>query len=202
MPDDLALVIGASALVFASTNVDDFVLLLAFFGTERRHAGSIIAGQYLGIAVLVAVSLAGATVANRLSSPVVGLLGLVPIVLGLRRLGSPATGDEPVPTASGLRAAHVASVALATIGSGGDNIAAYVPFFAALEPRGRLASVLVFACLTGVWCLGARAVVGQPRVEALIVRGGRRLVGWVMIGLGAIILVRAGTLAVLICGAR
>ena len=48
--------IASATCVFAGTDLDDLVVLTALFGSRQLDRRSIIAGQYLGIAALVAVS--------------------------------------------------------------------------------------------------------------------------------------------------
>ncbi|WP_346962074.1 cadmium resistance transporter [Clostridium sp.] len=71
---------------FASTNIDDIFILMLFFsqinnGVEKRH---IIIGQYLGIILLITISIIGALGVSLIPSEYVGLLGLVPIYLGVK----------------------------------------------------------------------------------------------------------------------
>src|SRR5437870_499858 len=72
--------------VFASTNVDLFVLLVALFLGSRNgglRTWQIVLGQYLAFAALVAAS---ATVAAGLAvvpNDWIGLLGLLPLAIGL-----------------------------------------------------------------------------------------------------------------------
>lgn len=51
-------VLAASVTTFAATNLDDLFLLTMFFA-RRVTARRIVAGQYLGFAAIVLVSLAG-----------------------------------------------------------------------------------------------------------------------------------------------
>ena len=79
--------LGWAAVLFASTNIDDIVLLLAFFSDDRTDPAHVVAGQFAGIATLVGVSLMAALIASRaLPTGYSGLLGVVPIVLGVKRL--------------------------------------------------------------------------------------------------------------------
>ena len=78
--------VGVAVALFAATNVDDLFLLVAFFADPRRRPGAIVAGQSLGIAVLVAASLAASLVSRVLPAPWVGLLGLVPLARGIAGL--------------------------------------------------------------------------------------------------------------------
>ena len=73
-------------VTFAATNVDDLFILMFFFSQtdaafRRRH---IVAGQYLGFAVLVAISLLGFFGSFILPTAWIGLLGLFPIIMGKR----------------------------------------------------------------------------------------------------------------------
>ena len=52
-------ILGASVTTFALTNIDDACLLTLLFA-QRIPARRIVAGQYLGFAVIVVVSLLGA----------------------------------------------------------------------------------------------------------------------------------------------
>jgi cadmium resistance protein CadD (predicted permease) len=85
---------------FAATNVDDIVLLMLWFsqrGPDLRGE-QIVAGQYLGFVALVALSLLGFLGALVVPPAWVGLLGLVPLSLGLRRLWQrrwPTTTPSP-----------------------------------------------------------------------------------------------------------
>jgi len=71
---------------FVSTNIDDLLLLVGFFSDRSFSRGLIFAGQILGMAIIVAISLAAASVAVAISPAHVGLLGLAPIIIGIGKL--------------------------------------------------------------------------------------------------------------------
>jgi cadmium resistance protein CadD (predicted permease) len=48
--------LGIGVVVFASTNIDDIVLLAAFFADRHLLTRHIVIGQFLGIGVLTAAS--------------------------------------------------------------------------------------------------------------------------------------------------
>ncbi len=157
------MILGAAATVYVATNIDNFLVLLAFFAHNGYTDAESVLGQFLGISVLVAASLLGARAALLLPTHVVGLLGLVPFGLGLRRL-LVGSGAGPVTNAPDGRPRVTRSLAVAgaAIGNGGDNVAAYVPFFAVLTSVELAVSLAAFAILTGLWCLAARAVMAHP----------------------------------------
>ena len=73
-----------SLTAFASTNIDDLFILTLFFGNKKIKQPEIIAGQFLGIVALIAVSLLGSLIGLVVDPAYIGILGLVPIYLGLK----------------------------------------------------------------------------------------------------------------------
>ncbi|MDQ3446820.1 MAG: cadmium resistance transporter, partial [Pseudomonadota bacterium] len=78
--------LGIGIVVFASTNIDDMFLLAAFFADPQLRHRSIVIGQYLGIGALVLVSALSALLALAFPAGWVALLGIVPLLMGLRKL--------------------------------------------------------------------------------------------------------------------
>ncbi|WP_412749323.1 cadmium resistance transporter [Krasilnikovia sp. M28-CT-15] len=181
--------------VFAGTNVDDLVVLTVLF-LAARAAGRpapwrIWAGQYLGIGVLVCVSVLAALGLALVPDRHVGWLGLVPIALGVRGLVG-AIRDGADSGGPPVAAAGVLSVAGVTIANGADNIAVYTPVFRTLGAADSALVVAVFAALVAVWCAAAAWLGGHRRVVALVGRYGHWLVPLVFIAIGGVILAQSG----------
>jgi len=175
---------------FISTNIDDLFLLVGFFSDRSFSRVHIFGGQILGMAIIVAISLAAASAALAISPQRVGLLGVAPIVIGigkLLRLGK--AEDEGQPTAVG-----VLQVATVTIVNGGDNIAAYTPIFATQGSGDMIATLAIFAVLTLVWCLAALGLVRHTALGKPLRRYGHVLLPFILIGLGGLILYRSGAI--------
>jgi len=194
--DHLAGTLAAAVGVFTGTNVDDLVVLTVLFLSSRaigRPARwQIWAGQYAGIALLVAASALAALGLSIVADRWVGLLGLIPLGLGVRglvrALRAHAAGDDTAATvASGL-----VSVAGVTIANGADNISVYTPLFRTIGLSSSLVTVAVFALLVAVWCLAGSWLGSHRRVIAVVRRYGRWLVPVVFIVIGAVILIRSG----------
>lgn len=192
------LVAQATAL-FAVTNIDDLVLLAVLFGqaTSRTRALRVVAGWYVGyLPVLTAAVVIGALGARLLPENVLPLLGLLPLVLGLRaawtacleragrHVASPSD-DEVRWSASGPGVGTAAAVSLS---NGGDNIGVYGPVFAVSRPVVQLIYLVVFLGLVGVWCAASRLVSTRSVVSRAMARWGRVLLPVVLIGLGLNIL--------------
>jgi cadmium resistance protein CadD (predicted permease) len=175
---------------FISTNIDDLFLLVGFFSDRSFSRFSIFTGQILGIASLVAISLATAFAALAISPAHVGLLGVAPLIIGIGKLlRLEKIQDEGQPTAAG-----VVQVAAITIVNGGDNIAAYTPIFATQTPQEIVATVAIFAALTLLWCFAALGLVRHTVLGKPLRRYGHVLLPFILIGLGLLILYRSGAL--------
>lgn len=150
--DGIAGTIATACGMFAATNVDDLIVLTVLF-LSGRATGSprpwqIWAGQYAGIAALVLVSVVAALGLTIVPDEWIGLLGLVPLALGVRGLVAAVRSrdhDGPPAVASGLL-----PIAGVTIANGADNISAYTPVFRTIGPAPTVVTVAVFAA--GVAC--------------------------------------------------
>jgi cadmium resistance transport/sequestration family protein len=201
-------IILTAILTFTATNIDDIFLLMMFFSQtnavfRRRH---VVAGQYLGFIALVAISLLG--FAGRFIMPreFIGLLGLAPIVIGVRKLFEKDKkieladlSDQKTPSLLGVFLhPRTYSVAAVTFANGGDNIGIYTPLFANLDWPGLILTVTMFMLLVAVWCVLALRLTHQKHVAQALSRYGHWVVPVVLIGLGVFILLENGTLYLLI----
>jgi cadmium resistance protein CadD (predicted permease) len=198
---DLSLA-ALSAFIFASTDIDDLLILIGFFAAPNARRAHIVAGQFAGIAILVAASLAAAFVALTVSTSYVGFLGIAPLAIGVAKLwdlwagragDAPDSDDAPPVRGRG----DAAAVAVVTIANGADNLAVYTPLFATQKPWQLLITIAVFALMTLAWCLAAWLLVNHPKVGGPIRSVGRRALPFVLIGLGVGVLHNSGALALL-----
>ncbi len=181
---------------FAATNIDDIFVLALFFGQvgegglRRQH---VVIGQYLGFSALTAISLLGYFARLIIPETWIGLLGLMPIALGVRK----ALISRPALRAERPAQRSIGAVAAVTFANGGDNIGIYMPLFASSN-AGQLGVILaVFYALVAVWCIIGLYVGRHPLVVGLLNRYGNKLVPVVLIALGIYILWDCGTLRML-----
>lgn len=188
-----------ATIAFIATNLDDFaVLTLLFFQTPKRWRETIV-GQYLGFAVLVLLSLPGFWLGQLSLKPWIGLLGLLPIALGIRAwLQRDDNNDDdsldPKPSRSRftqLLSPQIALVASLTIANGGDNIAIYTALFSGMKPQTLILTLLVWSLWILLWCAIARYAAGHKRIQATIAKYQTVLVPIVLITLGFYILATA-----------
>jgi len=183
-----------AVLLFASTNVDDIFVLLAFFSHARISTKSVIVGQFLGIATLYAVSVGCVLAAHTLPAKYVGLLGFAPILFGAGRLLRLARHKEDRGESLDreLSPSNALAVALVTIANGGDNLTVYVPAFSAHSGIQIAIFGLVFLLLTGVWLAAAWYITRHPRLGPPVRRAGNIFAPLVLIAIGVVILKQSG----------
>ncbi|MBN9210413.1 cadmium resistance transporter (plasmid) [Microbacterium proteolyticum] len=195
--------IVAAIGLFAATNIDDIVVLTVLFLASARGAlpgWKVVAGQYLGFIALVAISSLAAAGLTIVPDEWVGLLGLVPLAIGvyglirtLRRRGDDDGDDESSISAGGLL-----GVAGITIANGADNISLYTPVFRTNPVPDTIVTIIVFLVLVAVWCLVARFVGTSKAVTEALEKIEHWLVPAVFIGLGLYILIESGVIVRLI----
>lgn len=184
--------------VFVATDIDDLLLLTLCFGNRQLHRSAIVAGQFAGIGALVLVSALAAAFAVKLPTGWVALLGLIPLAMGLLALRAGVDhddDDEAAATRMGaLRwPAQALAMASVTVANGGDNLGVYVPLFAQ-APQHIGAFAVMFALLTALWCAAGHALVHNRLLGDRLRQGGQRLLPFVLILLGLIIVADARSL--------
>lgn len=181
--------IATAAALFAGTNVDDIVVLAllsaASRATGRPKRWEIFTGQYAGFAALVGISLAAGRGLDLIPARWLWLLALIPLSLGVVTLIAAVRavrqGERSAPPSPG----GFLGIAGLTIANGGDNLAAYTPFFAA-DDAGRIAvTLVVFAVGVAVWCLAGWWLSRHSGVTTVVERYGHWIlpVAFILIGL-------------------
>jgi cadmium resistance protein CadD (predicted permease) len=190
--------IGLAVVVFASSNIDNLFVLLGFFADPRFGARQVALGQYLGVAALLAVSTIASLAALLVPSPYIGLLGLVPLGIGVKKLVDDSNREANSATrAMPGKFGQTLMVATVTIANGGDNIGIYVPVFATQPTTALVIMTPVFALLVTVWLLFAHWLVNHRALGAPLRRCARLGTPLVLIAVGLSVIYRAGSLSLL-----
>jgi cadmium resistance protein CadD (predicted permease) len=185
--------LGRAIVIFVSTNVDDILLLAALFAAHLK-ARAIVAGQFIGMGVLTAASVAAAYAAAGVPAELIRWLGVVPLAMGLyllvqlwRHRGQSGEDDDDDLQAErrieGRLHSQVLAVAAVTLANGGDNLSVYIPVFANDLDTVPLYAV-TFAVLTALWCWLGHAFVRHPSGGALMRRYGNIILPVVLIAIG------------------
>ena len=184
-----------SIILYAGTAVDLLIILMLFFAKRksRKDIINIYLGQFLGSVSLILLSLLFAFVFNYIpSKEILGLLGLIPIFLGLKVLLLGDSDGEAI-AKDGLRKDNknlIFLVAMITFAScGADNIGVFVPYFTTLNLANLIVTLLTFLVMIYLLVFSAQKLAQVPSVGETLEKYSRWFIAVVYLGLGMYILI-------------
>lgn len=184
-----------SIILYSGTAVDLLIILMLFFAKRksRKDIINIYLGQFLGSVSLILLSLLFAFVLNYIpSKEILGLLGLIPIFLGLKVLLLGDSDGEAI-AKDGLRKDNknlVLLVAMITFAScGADNIGVFVPYFITLNLANLIVVLLTFLVMIYLLVFSAQKLAQVPSVGETLEKYSRWFIAVVYLGLGMYILI-------------
>lgn len=187
--------IVTSIILYSGTAVDLLIILMLFFAKRksRKDIINIYLGQFLGSVSLIFLSLIFAFVLNYIpSKEILGLLGLIPIFLGLKVLFL-GDSDGKAIAKDGLRKDNknlIFLVAMITFAScGADNIGVFVPYFTTLNLANLIVTLLTFLVMIYLLVFSAQKLAQVPSVGETLEKYSRWFIAVVYLGLGMYILI-------------
>ena len=187
--------IVTSIILYSGTAVDLLIILMLFFAKRksRKDIINIYLGQFLGSVSLILLSLLFAFVLNYIpSKEILGLLGLIPIFLGLKVLFLGDSDGEAI-AKDGLRKDNknlIFLVAMITFAScGADNIGVFVPYFTTLNLVNLIVALLTFLVMIYLLVFSAQKLAQVSSVGETLEKYSRWFIAVVYLGLGIYILI-------------
>ncbi|HHT7706751.1 CadD family cadmium resistance transporter [Streptococcus suis] len=184
-----------SIILYSGTAVDLLIILMLFFAKRksRKDIINIYLGQFLGSVSLILLSLLFAFVLDYIpSKEILGLLGLIPIFLGLKVLLLGDSDGESI-AKEGLRKDNknlIFLVAMITFAScGADNIGVFVPYFTTLNLANLIVALLTFLVMIYLLVFSAQKLAQVPSVGETLEKYSRWFIAVVYLGLGIYILI-------------
>jgi len=83
---EIILTILVAVSAFIATNLDDMLILIAFFAREDFNNISVVIGQYIGVSFLIIISSFAYFFKFIIPQSYIALLGILPIAIGLKNL--------------------------------------------------------------------------------------------------------------------
>ncbi|RSI60515.1 Cadmium resistance transporter [Streptococcus oralis] len=192
-----------SIILYSGTAVDLLIILMLFFAKRksRKDIINIYLGQFLGSVSLILLSLLFAFVLNYIpSKEILGLLGLIPIFLGLKVLLLGDSDGEAI-AKDGLRKDNknlIFLVAMITFAScGADNIGVFVPYFITLNLANLIVALLTFLVMIYLLVFSAQKLAQVPSVGETLEKYSRWFIAVVYLGLGIYILIENNSFDIL-----
>jgi cadmium resistance protein CadD (predicted permease) len=209
-------------LAFAAglaTTFDDNIYLTGFFGEVNRtfQTRHVVVGELLGFTVLILISLLGFWIGLAIPQRTIGLLGILPILIGLLSLVRQWLGsDRNDREMSAYRYRDLRGfesrrpslwsilcdrqtyrVSMVTIANGSNNLSIYIPLFASLNSSKILIMIPVLYGFVAAWLFLAFHLTRAPGIYLLLNRYAPTFFPFILIWLGVRILLDSGSLTLL-----
>ena len=165
----------------------------------------VVIGQYIGIGLLVTISIIISFLSLVIPSCFIAFMGIIPIIIGIKKLienykKEKKDEDRELDKNSSKKNKNKLTrridssrlslsflyVAAVTFSNGGDNIGIYTPLFAITNNTAGNIFILVtiFMIMTAIWCSIGYYLVNHSFVATRIRRIGHLILPFVLIGLG------------------
>lgn len=182
---------------YLSTSIENVVILVGVFCANPANAKAVRLGFGIGSLALLLISLATLTVAAWIPIRYLGLLGLIPITLGIyeifRSCGKDASDDSTPQNIPQARGEVVLSASLLMVANGGDTIAVFAPLFAETERIGVVVMTVGFILAALGLSFASGRICVLPQLSEPLKKYGPRIAPIIMIGIGIYILLNTGT---------
>lgn len=193
-----------------ATTFDDNIYLTAFFSEVNRtfRPKHVVVGEIFGFTVLVTVSLIGFIVGLVVDSAWIGLLGILPILIGLRNLinlkRNQSDPDKSANLSANLktkskyqgfksqkrslwdviRDPQTYRVSAVTISNGGNNLGIYIPLFASSTLPNLSVIIVVCYFILCTWLFMSYHLTHHPGIAFILSRYASKIFPFVLMWLG------------------
>lgn len=181
---------------FFGTNLENVVILITVYCARPVSIQAVRLGFILGSLLLLAISLLFLIIADWLPIRYLGLLGLIPLSIGLYELYKNFTSDGAKTTLAPLdypRAKIAIPSALLMLANGGDTVAVFAPLFAETEQIGVIVMAITFIILTLLLSYFVGLICIHPQLSKPLKVYGPKLSPYIMIAIGIYIMFNTGT---------
>lgn len=189
---------GLVASAFVATNIDNLLILVVLLGANAKRRSAVLLGYVFSALLVLCVSAIGVALGSLINPGFIGYLGFVPLTLGLymlyKTLRGRTTSEIDVDTAiSNSEPGIWLATFILMFSNSGDSVAVFLPL---LAESGRSSMVIIlcsYVVMILLWGGLSYVISGQRELAMRIERSAEKIVPWVMIGVGAYILMDTAT---------
>lgn len=178
---------------FITTNIDNLFVLMLLLSQENltvnkfsKNTLTIILGQYLSFSIILSLSLLGKYSTVFIPLKLLGLLGLLPIFLGIQML---IQNQKKCESSENIKKnITIFNVALLTLANGGDNVGIYTTYFVTLTTSELWITIITFIIMVFLWFLLGFKFLHFKKIASLIEKYGKKIIPFIFILLGIYVL--------------
>lgn len=194
-----------SAIVsYIATSIDYIVILVVLFTQMKKRKNGvrdIVLGQYLGFTILIVISLLAAFGLAFIPQQWIGLLGLIPIFIGLKVLFEKDEGDEEdeeILESTNRFSSFILSVTVIMLAAGGDNLGVYIPYFTVLNTIELIVTIVIYYIAAAVLLYLCQRVSAVKGISETVEKYEEIIVPIVFLALGIMIMFENGTFSMIL----
>lgn len=190
-------IIGVGAGAFIGTNLDNLLLLAAMYARYAQQPGTVTAGYFFGMLLICLIALVLGETGEYIPLDWLGLLGVVPITLGvialwklIRKTGPETAGSI---AAGESRSTIFSTLATTQLSNGADTIITFTVLFAESGDPADYLLVPTFLAMIGVFSGLAYYSVKRAKLGRVLKRYGQYVTPLILILVGFYILANTAT---------
>lgn len=193
---DLVAILAVSITALLATSMDNLAILVALYARFRGRALLVTLGHLATTAVVVVAAWFLGESAAYVPIDYVGLLGLVPLAIGLYWLYRLLRGNGEAPASPAARVRGGTVIAAAAMSLAGNSVDTFLTMAVVFADSKREVDglVLLGAMLAALLLAElARRAVANPALGPIVERYSQRIAPFVMIGIGVYVLANTAT---------
>ena len=190
-------IIPIAAGAYVATNLDNFILLVALLARYRNHSSKVVAGFFVSVLIFAFAGLWIGKAADIVPVEYLGLLGFVPISIGvvelvqLRRSKSKETMTKEI-SVDGEQKVFVTTLS-SQLGNGADTVIIFGVLFIDSVPSADFLTILTLAAMAVIFVFVGIYAVRHPALCEWIDRYAYRIMPFVLIIVGVYIVANTAT---------
>ena len=188
----LILIILVAAAAFLATNMDNLALLVVFLLRYRCHRVIVGIAYLVGLSLVVLLSFLLSLLASAVPVQYLGLLGFVPISIGVVGIYRLIRGPAPESDSRQEQTASAAAVFVTTmftqLGNSTDTLLTFGPLFADSMRAASYMIMFTIALMGALFLFAANYFVKHPLLSDLLQRQAHRATPFLLIFVGLYIL--------------
>jgi cadmium resistance transport/sequestration family protein len=187
-------------ITFIATGIDEMLVLILLFAhaKNQKQIRQVYIGQQIGMTFILLLVIIVASGIISFAGKWTGLLGLLPILIGIMELVEDDDDDDDE-SAGILNKISMFSnlsvrVAIIAIVGGAEELAIYVPYFSSLTWDEVTLAIITFIIMVPIWCAICHMVGSRKNIYQFVKRFQRFIIPLVFIGIGIKVLLESDTI--------
>ena len=186
--NEILIVVGVTAGAFIGTNMDNFLLLVTMYSRYFRHPWAVTAGYVAGMILIAIITIAIGELGDLIPIAYLGLLGVIPMMMGVFALWKLFRGPQPdevdSPFAGNSGLAIFSALIAIQLSNGTDTIITFSALYADSSDPSDFIVAPTFFTMVGIFSWVAYYSVRHPGLGQFLARYGKYVTPFILILVG------------------